>query len=88
LLSRAIGGKDLTAVGAVAHKLKGSCGNIGAEGLVALCQQLEAAGKANRVRELPGLLRQVQREFEDVNQALHQIKEGSSVAEGMRGKLA
>jgi HPt (histidine-containing phosphotransfer) domain-containing protein len=73
-LDRAVASQDPTAILAAAHKLKGSCGNIGAEGLFGLCHRLEAVGAANRTQELPGLLRQVAREFGEVHAALHNIR--------------
>jgi HPt (histidine-containing phosphotransfer) domain-containing protein len=81
-LSNAVSNEDVAAVAAAAHKLKGSCGNVGADGLVALCQKLEASGKASRLHELPDLLQQVAREFEEVNEALHNVKAGSQLAAG------
>lgn len=79
-LGQAVARQDATAVSAAAHKLKGSCGNIGAEGLVSLCQQIEASGKASRLDGLAELLRQVRLEFAEVNQALQGVKAGSSLA--------
>jgi HPt (histidine-containing phosphotransfer) domain-containing protein len=81
-LSNAIGSQDVAAVATAAHKLKGSCGNVGADGLVALCQELEASGKAGRLGEFPDLFQQVAREFEEVNEALHNVKAGSRLAAG------
>ena len=89
-LDRAVASQDATAVSAAAHKLKGSCGNIGAEGLLALCRKLEASVQANRFQEMAGLLQQVAREFGDVNAALHRVKAGTHPApqEQTRGKPA
>lgn len=81
-LSNAVVSEDAAAVSAAAHKLKGSCGNVGAEGLVALCQKIEASGKAGRMQELADLYQQVAQEFEDVNEALHGVKAGSQLAAG------
>ncbi len=81
-LRDAVSSQDGAAVLAAAHKLKGSCGNVGADGLVALCQRLEASGKASRLQELPDLLQQLSREFEEVNEALHSVKTGSQLATG------
>jgi HPt (histidine-containing phosphotransfer) domain-containing protein len=79
-LGRAVSSEDAAAVSAAAHKLKGSCGNVGAEGLVALCQKLEASGKASRLQELPDLFQRLAQEFEEVNEALHSVKAGSQLA--------
>jgi HPt (histidine-containing phosphotransfer) domain-containing protein len=81
-LGRAVSSHDGAAVSAAAHKLKGSCGNLGAEGLVALCQKLEASGKASRLQELPDLFQQLAREFEEVNETLYSMKAGSQLAAG------
>lgn len=81
-LSQAVGNQDTAAVSAAAHKLKGSCGNIGAEGLVNLCQQIEVSGKANRLQELPELLQQAVHEFGEVDQALQGVKQGTPMAAG------
>lgn len=87
-LSGAVAAQDTRAVSAAAHKLKGSCGNVGAEGLMALCQQMEVTGKASRLHELPELLQQVAREFAEVNQALKAVKEGSPLAAERAGPEA
>jgi histidine phosphotransfer protein HptB len=81
-LGDAVSSQDGMAVLAVAHKLKGSCGNVGADGLVALCQELEASGKASRLQELPDLFHQLAQEFEEVREALHSMKSGSRLASG------
>jgi histidine phosphotransfer protein HptB len=81
-LGQAVSSQDGTAVSAAAHKLKGSCGNIGADGLVALCQELEASGRASRLQEMPNLFQQVAREFEEVSEALHTIKSGAHLPTG------
>jgi HPt (histidine-containing phosphotransfer) domain-containing protein len=81
-LCRAVNSKNGAAVSAAAHKLKGSCGNVGAEGLVALCQKLETSAKASRLHELPDLFQQVRREFEEANEALHNMKHGSPLEAG------
>lgn len=77
-LGSAVGSQDTAAVSAAAHKLKGSCGNVGADGLVALCQKLEGSAKASRLHELPPLFEQVAREFQEVNQTLSGMKAGKT----------
>jgi HPt (histidine-containing phosphotransfer) domain-containing protein len=79
-LGEAVASLDTAAVSAAAHKLKGSCGNVGAEGLMALCQKIESSGKASRLEELPALFQQVSHEFEEVNQMLHGFRTGSPLA--------
>ena len=76
-LGKAVASQDNKAVSAAAHKLKGSCGNVGAEGLVALCQQIEASGKASRIQEVADLFQQVHQEFVEVHRTLRGIKSGA-----------
>jgi HPt (histidine-containing phosphotransfer) domain-containing protein len=83
-LGQAIASQDTATASAAAHKLKGSCGNVGAEGLVALCQRIETSGRSSRVQELPELMRQVTREFSEVNQALDDVKAGKLTVEKIR----
>jgi HPt (histidine-containing phosphotransfer) domain-containing protein len=45
-IANGIAQADSAAIVAAAHSLKGSAANLGARPLAALCQQLEAAGKA------------------------------------------
>jgi HPt (histidine-containing phosphotransfer) domain-containing protein len=84
-LAGAVRSENGAAVSAAAHKLKGSCGNVGAEGLVALCQKLESSAKASRFDELPDLLRKATQEFAEVNEALHVMQTGSPLAAGTTG---
>ena len=76
-LAQAVSSKDLSAVSAAAHKLKGSCGNVGADDLVSLCQKLEASGRASRLEELPELIQQASQEFQKVSKALQGVVTGT-----------
>ena len=76
-LERAVSSQDTSAVSVAAHKLKGSCGNVGAEGLVTLCQKLEASGKAGRIEELPRLFHEASQEFEKVSETLQGVMAGT-----------
>jgi HPt (histidine-containing phosphotransfer) domain-containing protein len=46
-----------------AHKLKGSCSNLGAARLRDLCQQLEKLGRNGSLQTAPELLASVEEEF-------------------------
>jgi HPt (histidine-containing phosphotransfer) domain-containing protein len=79
-LATAVSSQDTAGVSTAAHKLKGSSGNVGAEGLVALCQKLEASAKASRLQEIPPLFEQLAQEFGEVNETLHSMKAGAPLA--------
>lgn len=53
-----------------AHSFKGSCINIGAPRLGAICLKAEMAGKESRLEDAPGLLDEIDREFEQVIERL------------------
>ena len=46
---------DLTKMWQAAHKLKGSCLNLGAKKLAETCRQIEIKGKGNELSKIPGL---------------------------------
>jgi len=64
-----------------AHKLKGSCSNLGAARLRDLCQQLEKLGRDGSLQTAPELLASVEEEFGRVRTELvdaldrHRVKE-------------
>ena len=62
--------KDCAGLRHVAHSLKGSCGNLGAERMAALCRELEQSGKTGVVNGVDKLIRGVESEFAEVRQAL------------------
>jgi len=54
-----------------AHKFKGSCSNVGAEGTVALCKRLEALGHANELQTASQLIEnELEPEIERIKQAI------------------
>ncbi len=53
-----------------AHKLKGSCGNLGAARLRDLCQQLEKLGRDGSLQDAPELLAAAEEEFARVRTEL------------------
>ncbi|HET9377171.1 MAG TPA: response regulator [Chthoniobacterales bacterium] len=59
----ALRGSNATELEEAAHKLKGSCGNLGAARLRDLCQQLEKLGRDGSLQTAPELLASVEDEF-------------------------
>jgi len=55
-----------TDVQKIAHTMKGSSAQIGAEELSALCARAEQAGKAGRIGQIESLLPQISKKVEDV----------------------
>jgi two-component system sensor histidine kinase/response regulator len=54
---------DTAAVGRAAHALKSASSNVGAMSLAALCRRLEAAGREDALRDIPGLVVEVEQEY-------------------------
>jgi len=50
-LQQAIASADGEALHLAAHKFKGSCSNVGAIGMIALCEQLEELGHAGEMEK-------------------------------------
>lgn len=61
---------DARAVRFAAHTLKGTCGYLGAEGLVRICRELEALASAGPVAPDLPLLAELEAEFRRVRAAL------------------
>ncbi|MBY0242110.1 MAG: Hpt domain-containing protein, partial [Burkholderiaceae bacterium] len=59
----------------IAHSLKSSCANIGAEALATLSKDLEQLGQAHTTDGAPALLAGMEREFETVRRALRTVLE-------------
>jgi two-component system, sensor histidine kinase and response regulator len=59
----ALGDSDATGLEDAAHKLKGSCGNLGATRLRDLCQQLEKLGREGSLQTAPELVAAAEKEF-------------------------
>lgn len=67
---------DARAVRFAAHTLKGTCGYLGAEGLVRICRELEAVASAGAVAPDLPLLAELDAEFRRVRAALeHELGE-------------
>ena len=75
-LKEAIANGDGEGLYLAAHKFKGSCSNVGAEGIVALCKQLEILGHANELQTANQLIeKELEQEIKRLEQAIFQEKE-------------
>jgi PAS domain S-box-containing protein len=74
VLHEAVASNDVTEISRVAHFLKGSSANIGAEEMAALYEQLEGKDRANGNAE--ALLKRLDQEFELVREALNGERRG------------
>lgn len=61
-----------------AHSFKGSCINIGAPRLGALCRKAEKAGQEERLNDAPPVLVAIEAEFQQVTGALHTLMAGGA----------
>ena len=77
LLRDAVARADSAAASSVAHRLKGSSSNVGAESLSALCNQLERAGKQSHVDEVGRMVPQLEAEFDRVRACLVELRDRS-----------
>ena len=68
-LQQAITTNDGEALFLAAHKFKGSCSNLGAVGMVALCKKLEGLGRAGDIQQATVLMEK------DMNFGIKQLKE-------------
>ena len=69
-LGQALADGDADAFARTAHSFKGSCINIGAPRLGALCQEAEQLGKNGDLAPAPSLLAQLEAEFAEVTRRL------------------
>ena len=72
-LRAAVGARDHQALGTVAHRLKGACGDVGAVGLVALCQQLEQSAGVGDPARAGAFVDRIESELGRVRAALEAI---------------
>ncbi|MDG5498594.1 Hpt domain-containing protein [Marinobacter sp. BGYM27] len=72
ILRSALSSRDSQAFTHSAHSFKGSCINIGAPRLGALCSEAEIAGREERIDDAAHLLDDIQSEFLTVRQLLEQ----------------
>ena len=75
---RAVMGNDGPRVARLAHTLKGSCSNFGAQRMGAACDRLEAAAIGADMRNGTALVDDVEREFNLVRIALEHELEGKA----------
>ncbi|MBI4325815.1 MAG: response regulator, partial [Chloroflexi bacterium] len=69
-LRRNLCAQDCAGLRHVAHSLKGSCGNLGAERMAALCRELEQSGRTGVVHGVDQLIGQIEKEYVEVKKAL------------------
>ncbi len=62
-LKEAVKAGDAHSVERIAHGLKGSCGNMGAVRMAALCAELEEMGRSEELRAAPGVIPRLEEEF-------------------------
>jgi len=75
-LQQAITANDSQALFLAAHKFKGSCSNLGAVGMIALCKQLEIFGRAGEIVKATSLLEnEVKKEIQWLKEALEVEKQ-------------
>jgi two-component system, sensor histidine kinase and response regulator len=83
--SAAVCSSQATDLEEAAHKLKGSCGNLGAMRLRDLCQRLEKLGRDGTLQAAPELLASIEEEFGRVRTELvaaleyHRAEEGTNL---------
>jgi HPt (histidine-containing phosphotransfer) domain-containing protein len=69
-LREAVGQSDAEAVKQIAHSVKGSSGNLGAQRMARLCAELETAGTNRDLARATRLLRRIEAEFGRASEAL------------------
>jgi CheY-like chemotaxis protein/HPt (histidine-containing phosphotransfer) domain-containing protein len=69
-LAQAVAQGDAHALERQAHTLKGSSANIGARRLARLCEDLELLGRSGELGRAPGVLTELEAEFDRVRAAL------------------
>ncbi len=74
-LGAALAAKDPRRLGAEAHSLKSSAGNIGALRLSQLCQSLENLGKSGDIQAAEALTQELRVELDRVLAAVRQLPE-------------
>lgn len=69
-LRSALAAANAEEVTQIAHTLKGSCGNFGAESLQRMCRDLEVMGRSGALGRAPALVDEIAGEYERVHRAL------------------
>lgn len=65
---------DATGLARAAHKLKGSCLNLGAQSLGSICQQIETDGNKNDLSQIEQLVKQVDSIYQETCEELKKLK--------------
>ena len=73
LLRQAVQSQDADSAAKTAHRMKGSSGNVGADPLSDLCNQVEMSGRNGAIE--PTLLKDIDSEWGRVKEFLTQVKE-------------
>jgi HPt (histidine-containing phosphotransfer) domain-containing protein len=74
-LRQAIAGLDAGSVRKVAHSLKSSSANVGAETLAQMCKDMEILGRNESTEGAAGILTDMEHEFQAVRHSLSAILE-------------
>jgi HPt (histidine-containing phosphotransfer) domain-containing protein len=74
-LQTALAGADAGALRKIAHSLKSSSANVGAEALAQLCKDLELLGRSNTTEGAAGILADMAHEYQAVRLSLSAILE-------------
>jgi two-component system, sensor histidine kinase and response regulator len=82
LLRKAVEAGDVPSVERVAHTLKGSCGNMGARSMEALCAELEESARSGELGTAPGLISSLEVEFGRARSALEEASRNYSRSRG------
>ena len=77
-LREAVARSDARQLADKSHSLKSSCGNLGAKKMTAICNTIEALGRANSVEGAAALVAQLEEEFSRVRRALEAEKRKSA----------
>jgi CheY-like chemotaxis protein/HPt (histidine-containing phosphotransfer) domain-containing protein len=72
VLSKAVDAGDVSSAERITHTLKGSCGNMGASGMEALCTELEQILRSEGLSAAPDLISRLEEEFERARVALEE----------------
>jgi two-component system, sensor histidine kinase and response regulator len=72
VLQRAVEAGDVLSAERITHTLKGSCGNMGARSMEALCTELEERVRSEGLSAAPGLISRLGEEFERTRVALEE----------------
>jgi len=77
-LGEALKTNDINKIKEVAHSLKGASGNISAKEMHANFLKMEQLAKSNDLSQMPGLLQNIDTQFEQVKQFTVKYKQGAA----------